>query len=143
MSSLVIAQHDNAELNAAGNMTFMEGDCFDTLQSLVTQNEKFDAVVLDPPRMASHRKQVSAALRAYHRLNLAAVSLLNEGGLLVSCSCTGRVGREDFIGVLASVSKRTKRQLQLLEVHGADFDHPVAANCPEGEYLKCAICRIG
>ena len=136
------AASKNAELNGIDNIEFVEGDCFDELQKQSQTQEKFDAVILDPPRMASHKKQVPAALRAYHRLNLMAVNALNHGGLLVTCSCTGRVSREDFTGLLASVGKRTQRQIQLLEIRGADFDHPVAANCPEGEYLKCAICRV-
>jgi 23S rRNA (cytosine1962-C5)-methyltransferase len=25
---------------------------------------------------------------------------------------------------------------------GAAADHPIAATCPESEYLKCFICRV-
>jgi len=67
---------------------------------------------------------------------------LEPGGILVSCSCTGRVSRSDLVGVLAAVSHRTRRNIQILESTGADFDHPVSAQCPEGEYLKCLICRV-
>ncbi|MEZ6133744.1 MAG: class I SAM-dependent rRNA methyltransferase [Pirellulaceae bacterium] len=133
----------NARLNGFSNIEFIKADCFDYLDQLVQENRKFQTVVLDPPRMASTRGQVSAALRAYHRLNLSAVNLLVPGGVLITCSCSGRVDRSDLTGVLASVSKRTRRSIQIVESLGADFDHPIDVNCPESEYLKCLICRVG
>lgn len=132
----------NAQANGCSSIDFVREDCFDYLQQLVGQEQRFQTVVLDPPRMANHAKQVSAALRAYHRLNLSAVQLLNPGGLLVTCSCSGRVKRDDLAGVVASVAKRTRRRIQILESCGADFDHPIDANCPESDYLKCLICRV-
>ena len=134
------ARH-NARLNQA-DINFVQADCFDYLVSLQQENKKFSTIVLDPPKMASHRSQHQSAIRAYHRLNLSAVNLLEAGGLLVTCSCSGRISRDDFLGVLASVSRRAKRSIQLIEYTGADFDHPVMSHCPETEYLKCAICRV-
>ena len=114
-----------------------------TLDKISKAGEKFQSIVLDPPRMAGNRNQLPAALRAYHRLNLSAVNALNPDGILVTCSCSGRVSRTDFTGMLASVARRTRRPIQLLETMGADFDHPVSVGCPESEYLKCYICRVG
>ncbi|RMF39493.1 MAG: class I SAM-dependent rRNA methyltransferase, partial [Planctomycetota bacterium] len=82
-------------------------------------------------------------IRAYHRLNQRALELLEPGGLLVSCSCSGRVSRDAFLGVLGAAAKRVGRELQILEVRGADCDHPVHAWCPESDYLKCVIARAG
>jgi 23S rRNA (cytosine1962-C5)-methyltransferase len=138
---------EQAQKNAAENgfeqIEFVKADCFDYLEKLSSEKATFDSIVLDPPRMAGNRHQISAALRAYHRLNLSAVNLLPRGGLLVTCSCSGRVTRSDFSGMLASVAKRSRRSIQILETHGADFDHPIDVNCPESEYLKCFICRVG
>lgn len=132
----------NAELNGIENITFQQADCFDFLEAAVKEKRQFQTVVLDPPRMAGNRAQVAAALRAYHRLNLAAVNLLEPDGILITCSCSGRVTRSDMSGMLASVAKRTRRAVQIVESAGADFDHPVDVNCPETEYLKCFICRV-
>lgn len=131
----------NAQLNGA-SIDFVQADCFEYLTELVNSNQKFETVVLDPPRMASSHGSVQAALRAYHRLNLSAVRLLQPGGILVTCSCSGRVSRSDFAGVLSSVAGRTGRNIQIVENLGADFDHPIMAQCPESEYLKCFICRV-
>jgi 23S rRNA (cytosine1962-C5)-methyltransferase len=132
----------NAELNGFSQIAFENADCFDRLTQLTNSGDKFQTVVLDPPRMASNRGNVTAALRAYHRLNSSAIQVLEPGGMLVTCSCSGRVSREEFIGVVAAAAMRERRSIQIIENLGADFDHPVAANCPEGEYLKCLICRV-
>jgi 23S rRNA (cytosine1962-C5)-methyltransferase len=139
--SLEIARA-NALQNGCSQIEFQQADCFDFLQQAVQEKMQFDGIVLDPPRMAGTRQQLSSALRAYHRLNLSAVNLLRPGGILVSCSCSGRVPREDFVGVLSSVAKRTRRRIQVLEFLRADFDHPFDVNCPETDYLKCLICRV-
>lgn len=133
----------NARRNDLSNIEFVQADCFDYLEQCCAAKQKFQTVVLDPPRMASNRAQITAALRAYYRLNLSALNLLEPGGMLVTCSCSGRVERSDFAGMLASVARRAGRPIQIVETYGADFDHPVDASCPETEYLKCYICRVG
>ena len=99
-------------------------------------------MVLDPPKFARSRGTVDEALRAYHRLNRLGVELLEPGGILVTCSCSGHVAREDFLLMLSGVAQQTRRDMQVLEQRGAAPDHPVAATCLETEYLKCFICRV-
>lgn len=132
----------NADLNGFDSIKFVQADCFDELERLKSVGEPFDSIVLDPPRLAGNREHKGAALRAYHRLNLSAIELLGEGGILVTCSCSGRVSREEFVGTVLACARRSGKGLQIIEVRGADFDHPWDATCPEGEYLKCMICRI-
>lgn len=132
----------NAELNSLANVRFDEGNGFDVLDGLMAGGERFDAVVLDPPKFARSRQATADALRAYYRLNRLAVQLLTPGGILVTCSCSGHVTREDFLYMLAGVTQKTGRDIQILEQRGASPDHPVAATCLESEYLKCFICRV-
>jgi 23S rRNA (cytosine1962-C5)-methyltransferase len=99
-------------------------------------------VVLDPPKFARSRAALDDALRAYHRINRVAVDLLEPGGILVTCSCSGSVAREAFLEMLGGVAQRSGRGLQILESRGAAPDHPVSASCLEGEYLKCVIARV-
>lgn len=131
----------NAELNGVQNVRFEQGDCFRRLEQLSEQKERFGAIVLDPPRFAGTKHAVEQALRAYHRLNRLAVELLEPGGILVTCSCSGRVTREDFVHMLSGVSQKAKRNLQILEQRGPAPDHPVMTSCPETDYLKCYIVR--
>jgi 23S rRNA (cytosine1962-C5)-methyltransferase len=133
----------NAELNGVANVHFEVGDCFQRLEALESEGQKFGAIVLDPPKFARSRQGVAEALRAYHYLNRLAVHVLEPGGVLVTCSCSGHVSREDFLFMLADVAQRTGRDIQVLEQRGAAPDHPVSATCLETDYLKCCICRVG
>ena len=132
----------NAALNGVANVTAETADAFEKLDSLAAAGETFGMVVLDPPKFARSRASLDDALRAYHRINRVACDLLEPGGILVTCSCSGSVSREDFLQMLAGVAQRAGRTLQLLEVRGAAADHPVSASCLEGEYLKCVIARV-
>lgn len=132
----------NAELNGVAQARFEAADCFAALDRLAAEAERFDAVILDPPKFARSRGAVTEALRAYHRINRLAVGLLAPGGILVTCSCSGHVSREDFLYMLVGVAQQTKRDLQVLEIRGAAADHPVSTTCLETEYLKCFICRV-
>ena len=132
----------NAELNNATTMTVEQADAFEKLASLEEENAKFGMVVLDPPKFARSRASASDALRAYHRINRLGVDLLEPGGVLVTCSCSGAITRDDFLMTLSAVAQRSGRTLQLLEYRVAAPDHVVNLHCLEGEYLKCVIARV-
>ena len=132
----------SAQRNAAANVRFECGEAFETLHALKTAGERFEAVVLDPPKFAKSRAAVDDALRAYARLNRMALDVLAPGGILVTCSCSGHVSRDDFFFMLVSVAQQSGRDIQVLEQRGAAADHPVSVTCPETEYLKCFICRV-
>jgi 23S rRNA (cytosine1962-C5)-methyltransferase len=138
----IAAAQANAVRNEIGNVEFKVGDGFDALDEFRSRGEKFGAVILDPPKFARTRRQVDEALRAYHRINRLAVELLEPGGVLVTCSCSGGVSREDFMLMLSGVAQKSGRTIHILEQLGAAPDHPVSATCPESEYLKCFICRV-
>ncbi len=132
----------NADFNGAANVTVETADAFGRIDSLAAAGEKFGMVILDPPKFARSRGAIEEALRAYHRINRVAVDLLEPGGILVSCSCSGSVSRDDFLEMLSAVAQRSGRQIAMLECRGAAPDHPVSASCLEGEYLKCVIARV-
>ncbi len=69
----------NAQQNGITNVRFEQGDMFETLQQRRQQGEKYDAVILDPPKFAGSRADVKTALRAYERLNRGALQLLPPG----------------------------------------------------------------
>jgi 23S rRNA (cytosine1962-C5)-methyltransferase len=132
----------NAELNGAATIAVETADAFEKLDALHSAGERFGMVILDPPKFARSRASLDDALRAYHRINRVAVDLLEPGGILVTCSCSGSVSREDFLQMLGGVAQRSGRTIQLLECRGAAADHPVSTSCLEGEYLKCVIARV-
>jgi 23S rRNA (cytosine1962-C5)-methyltransferase len=133
----------NAERNGvADRMRFENSNAYRMLEELQQQGKKFDLVILDPPKMARNQSGIEKAVRGYFSLNRLAVDLLPPGGILVTCSCSGHVQREDFLHMLAGVAQRSRRGIQVLEQRGAAPDHPVSATCLESEYLKCFVCRV-
>ncbi|MEK0426614.1 MAG: Ribosomal large subunit methyltransferase [Planctomycetota bacterium] len=136
-----------AKLNAQENgiedqVDWHQGDFFEELSARVDRQETHDMIVLDPPKLAGSRDKVPKALAAYHRLNYLAMRCLRPEGILVSCSCSGRVGRWEFLDVLLGAARRAQRDMQILEIRGASADHPVNIHCPETDYLKCVIARV-
>ena len=133
----------NAELNeVATQCRFEKADAKKRLHELARAGEKFDTVILDPPKMARNRAGVRRALKGYFHLNRSAVDLLPPGGLLVTCSCSGLISRIEFQQMLASVTRESNRTIRMLEDRGQAPDHPVSVNCLETGYLKCLICRV-
>jgi 23S rRNA (cytosine1962-C5)-methyltransferase len=132
----------NANRLDDGRGTFVRSDVFRWLESSADAGDRFDMIVLDPPRFARSGRGVAQALKGYAGLNELAVRCLVPGGILVTCSCTGRVSRDAFVSVLGAVEARTGRRIRILESRGQPADHPVSPTCPETEYLKCLICSV-
>jgi 23S rRNA (cytosine1962-C5)-methyltransferase len=133
----------HVELNGITRARFECGDVFKVLDRLRTERRRFGVVVCDPPKYARQAKDIERALKGYLRLNLAALGVLAPGGILVTCSCSGLVGRELFVEVIASAAEQSGRPIQILDQRGQSPDHPISASCLETEYLKCLICRVG
>ena len=133
----------NAALNGMeGSVAFHRGDALGWLEARADGGATYDLIVLDPPRLARSRRGVAGALRAYRRLNAAAVRALAPGGILATFSCSGRVSAVDFERALGSVANEAGRHMRILERLGQPADHPVAATCPETAYLKGLICAV-
>jgi 23S rRNA (cytosine1962-C5)-methyltransferase len=125
----------NARLNRV-KIDFLHQDLFNYLKQC---QEAFDIVVLDPPKMARERDDLPRARRAYRDMNLLAARAVKPGGVLVSCSCSGLVGEEEFLRI---VHQASERELRTFRVSGAGPDHPVSSLYPEGRYLKAVFSRV-
>ncbi len=132
----------NAQLNSVDGIEWRHAHVFRVLDELKASGERFGAVILDPPRFSRGRKSLREALRAYHRINRVALELLEDDGILVTCSCSGTVTAEDFVQMLAGAAEKAGRSVQMLERRGASPDHPVRTSCLENEYLKCILARV-
>ncbi len=133
----------NAIANHAKTARFEQADVFETLERLRSHDQKFGLVICDPPKFARHPKALEDAVKGYLRLNRAAIDVLEPGGILVTCSCSGLVDRTMFLDILGQVAELSGRPIQILEQRGQAADHPVSASCLETEYLKCVIARVG
>lgn len=133
---------ENARMNGVDDrLELHRSDALRWMRAEAEAGRHYGMVVLDPPRFARSRRGIQSALQGYGRLNDAALRILEPGGLLLTCSCSGRVSRDEFLSVLAGVSARARRSLRILDVRGQAPDHPVSATCPEGAYLKAVLVQ--
>ncbi len=118
------------------------GDVFQVLRDWRADGERFDVIVLDPPKFAHSQQQVDRASRAYKDINLLAMQLLQPGGVLATFSCSGLVSADLFQKIVFGASVDAGRDAQVIERLSQGPDHPVLLNFPEGEYLKGLVCRV-
>ena len=98
--------------------------------------------MIDPPKFAQHKRHVQRAARGYKDLNLNAFKLVNDGGYLMTFSCSGAVSRDLFQKIVFSALADSGRQAQIISHLSAAPDHPVALTFPEGEYLTGLLLRV-
>jgi 23S rRNA (cytosine1962-C5)-methyltransferase len=132
----------NAGRNGLAQVTVEQGNAFDRLRSLESEGRQFDVVVIDPPALAKRKSAVRGAERAYKELNLRGIRLTRPGGILVTCSCSGKMTPSLFGEVLEAAARDCGRSLQILERRGAGRDHPPLLGVPETDYLKCWFLRV-
>ena len=128
----------NARLNKV-KVDFLHADLFNYLRQ---SKEKFGLIVLDPPKLARDEEDLPKARRTYHDMNAMAMKAVEPGGILLSCSCSGRVQEEEFLQILRAAAQTAGRTLQIFQVGGAGPDHPVSSLYPEGRYLKAVFSRV-
>jgi 23S rRNA (cytosine1962-C5)-methyltransferase len=138
--SAVDLTRTNADLNrVADRLDARHADAFPAMRELAAAGERFDLIVLDPPKFARGKREIDAGLTRYRDLNRFALPLLARDGLLVTCSCSGAISEGAFHTAIRRASNDAGIPLTFLDTHGAAPDHPVAASFPEGRYLKVAI----
>ncbi|TCW81263.1 23S rRNA (cytosine(1962)-C(5))-methyltransferase RlmI [Burkholderia sp. SRS-46] len=141
--ALALAQQ-NVTANGfdAQRATWLDADAFKTLRRLVDEGERFDLIVLDPPKFAPTRDSVDRAARAYKDINLSGFKLLRPGGLLFTYSCSGAIDMDLFQKIVAGAAADAKVDARILKRLGAGVDHPLLSAFPEGEYLKGLLLQI-
>jgi len=119
-----------------------DADVNRTLRAALEGGERWDAIVLDPPKLAPTAAHAERAARAYKDINRLALAALEPGGLLLTFSCSGGMGVELFNKVVAGAAVDARVDGAIIERLGAAHDHPMTMFFPEGEYLKgLAIVR--
>lgn len=130
---------ENARLNGIGNIAWREANAFDLLRELERRREQFNTIVLDPPAFAKTKANLERAVAGYKEINLRAMKILAEGGVLFTCSCSYHVSRDVFHAMLADAARDAGRRMQFVASTGAAGDHPELLNVPETGYLKGAL----
>lgn len=140
-SAVALAQR-NANLNSADKLRFVHADAFSYLRTLDGNERKFGLVVLDPPKFIPNRRATEEGVAHYHDMNKLALRLVEPGGTLVTCSCSGLLPLHEFQDVVRRAARPLNRTVRLMRTTGAGPDHPVRLDFPEGAYLKALWLRV-
>ena len=117
--------------------------CCDAIDYLRDVPEgKYDLMIVDPPAFAKHRGALKNALRAYQRLNAAAISKVAPGGFVFTYSCSQVVDKEAFALAVFSAAAQAGRSVRILDRLNQPCDHSVNIYHPEGEYLKGLLLYV-
>ena len=119
-----------------GRADFIDADVNATLRRFIEEQRGFDAIVLDPPKLAPTAAHAERAARAYKDINRLALKLLEPGGVLFTYSCSGGISADLFHKIVASAGADAGVDGYITERLGGAPDHPMTLEFPEGEYLK-------
>lgn len=114
----------------------------DTSKKLEEGGRTWDVVILDPPAFAKTKSAVPGAVRGYKDINLHGMKLVNEGGYLVTASCSYHMRPELFLATIQEAAADAGKLLRLIDWRGAGKDHPQLLGVDEGHYLKFAIFEV-
>ena len=113
-----------------------------TLEGLLKQGVRFDAVNLDPPAFAKQRKAANSALKGYREINKIGLSLVKPGGYLFTSSCSYHVHEDRFVEAVQLAAQDAGRSLQIIRRGEQSADHPTRPEVPETRYLKSYAFQV-
>lgn len=143
-SGLGIRQaEENARLNhLEDKVSFVCADVFDLLPELEKKGERYDVVILDPPAFAKSRQAAKNAVKGYREINLRGMKLVEDGGFLVTCSCSHFMTPELFSKTIMEAARGAHRRLRQVEFRTQAPDHPILWAAEESYYLKFYIFQV-
>ncbi len=131
---------ENAKLNNLTNLSFVQADVFDYLDTL--KLNEYDLIILDPPAFTKSRRTVMKAYNGYKRINMQAMHVLRNGGYLATCSCSRYMECDLFEKMLKEAALEIGVQLKQISVTQQNADHPILWNMDESSYLKFYVFQV-
>lgn len=132
---------ENANLNQV-RIECVHADAFSYMRDIGRNGRQFDVVVLDPPKLIRSRAEIEEGTTRHYDLNRLAFALVAPGGLLLTCSCAGLLGLDEFTRLIHSAARKAGREIKILATTGAASDHPITPACMETSYLKAVWLRV-
>ncbi|SFS86381.1 class I SAM-dependent rRNA methyltransferase [Paenibacillus sp. BC26] len=114
----------------------------DTSKKMGEAGRKWDVVILDPPAFTKSKNAIEGAVRGYKDINLHGMKLVNEGGYLVTASCSYHMRPELFLETIQAAAIDAGKTLRLIDWRAAGKDHPQIVGVNEGHYLKFGIFEV-
>ena len=130
----------NAELNSL-SIEVKQTDVFEELREYKKEGVKFDLICLDPPAFTKSADTVDSGYKGYRDINALALKLLNENGVLFTCSCSQHLTIDLFLKMLKESAISAGVDASLLELSIQNSDHACKITEDEALYLKAAIIR--
>lgn len=140
--ALKLAERQAALNDVADRCRFTNNGVPEELRRLRDTGERFDLVILDPPKFVSSAQQLKSGCRGYKDINMTGMQLLKPGGILATFSCSGHVSADLFQKIVAGAAVDVNADVQILERLAQSPDHPVALHFPEADYLKGLILHV-
>ena len=117
----------------------MQADVFELLREYKRENKKFDVIILDPPAFTKTANTVKDGYKGYLDINTIALKLLNENGILITCSCSQHLTLPLFLQMITESSTRAHVKTKLIELRTQARDHATLLSLDEALYLKVAV----
>lgn len=133
------------KMNANANQVRIDtvtADAFPYLRQAAMNSKRYGAIVLDPYKLIANQEAYALGRQKYIDLNRLGMVVLEPGGILVTCSCSGMLSWDEFLQFVRTAAGSAGRRVQVFRKSGAGPDHPFTADHPEGEYLKVLWCRV-
>ena len=128
-----------AALNGFDNVKTVKADVFEYLRTLKKEGARYDVIVLDPPAFTKSKDTVGQAIKGYKDINILALKLLSDEGVLITCSCSQHLSTPLFLNMLEQASKEAGRDVRLVELRQQARDHATKLGAEEATYLKVAV----
>ncbi len=133
----------NMELNGfSEKASYLAANVFDELRTMEAREERYDVIILDPPAFTKSKDSLQSALRGYKEINLRAMKILEDGGYLITSSCSHHVSEEIFWKMLLDAARDAGKSMQILERRTQGADHPILLASKETQYLKYFILKV-
>lgn len=137
------AVEENVARNGFGGRgQFIRADVFKFLDHAVAEGKAYDIIVSDPPAFTKSEKNKINAIQGYEKLHLKAMRLLKMEGVFVAASCTHYVSFEELDKTVQDAAFKNGQKLQLLDLGGQGFDHPMTGLKDKGFYIKYIVYHV-
>ncbi len=141
-SALASVERNANASGVAAKVGTLRDDAFDACRTLREQGRRFDIVVVDPPAFVKRKKDTEQGALAYRRINEAALRLVADAGLIVSCSCSHHFSADGLLDALNRAACSLGAHLRVVRRLAQAADHPIHPGMPETEYLKGFIAEV-
>ena len=130
------AAERNCELNGLAFCENVCADVFEELRRRAAANEKYDLVIIDPPKLIASQRDLVRGCRAYQDLARLGFAVTAPGGFMLNLSCSGLLTMELLEKITAAAALEAGVSARLAGTVRQAADHPVDTAVPEGAYLK-------